>query len=112
MNLVEDPTNWRQETEEESEPSTFPRSKGRVASPSLQYSASEEYVDAPTVEGGHENPALAKSYARLESVPVLHVRLTGTGMEVRDEWHDWFKMQREWMDNVAHDPENYFDDYL
>ena len=76
---------------------------------------------------GHENPLLAKSYAKLERALPLHGHVTSPQSNLgpegvgggaspldlgRDKWHDWFKMQREWMNKVEEDPENYFDDYL
>ncbi len=49
---------------------------------------------------------LARSYAHLAELgpPIEPGR--------RDKWHNWIKMQNEWMDRVETDPDNYFDDYL
>ena len=106
------------DTEDENEASlTFPRNRKHLslqqASLSLQYSNSEEQLDAHTspdthspVDGGHEDPKVTRSYARLAQAPVVYFP------QDRDKWRDWFKMQRDWLDNVQKDPENYFDDFL
>ncbi len=83
----------------------------------------------------HENPVLARSYAKLEralahgsgtsgfgaspGASVGPTSLGGTaasptgGVDLgKDKWHEWFRMQREWMKKVEEDPDNYFDDYL
>ena len=111
------------DTEDENEVSlSFSVNRQRLSlqhpSLSLQHSNSEEQIDAYTspdthspVDGGHENPKLAHSYARLAQAPVVYFP-QGPGAKDRDKWHDWFKMQRDWLDNVQNDPENYFDDFL
>lgn len=107
-----------QDTEEESEASsTFPRNRTRISlqQPSLQHSNSEEQVDAYTPmdtcpgDGGHKSPLLARSYARLAQASSVH---SPQAPGAKDKWHDWFKMQKEWLNNVEDDPENYFDDFL
>ena len=105
-----------QDTEEESEASsTFPRNRTHISlqQPSLQHSNSEEQVDAPMdtcpVDGGHKSPLLARSYARLAQASSGHFP---QAPGAKDRWHDWFKMQKEWLNNVEDDPENYFDDFL
>ena len=56
------------------------------------------------------NPHLAKSYMRLENAPFLHFKQQKAG--TKDKWHEWFHMQKDWMNNVEENPENYFDDNL
>lgn len=68
---------------------------------------SDDEVDSSDPKDKSNNPALAKSFARIERAPFVHFK-QGT----EDKWHNWFKMQKEWMNNVENDPENYFDDYL
>ena len=61
--------------------------------------------EEPEDQGGEEeNPILAESYARL-------ARAAGATPQ-RDRWHDWFKLQGEWLSHVEQDPDNYFDDLL
>lgn len=75
---------------------------------------------------------MARSYAKLERAVVHSTGASGPGTSLgagpaslgraasptgglelsRDKWHDWFKMQKEWLSKVEEDPENYFDDYL
>ena len=62
-------------------------------------------------------PALAKSWQRLENAQFVHFKppqqqQQGGGAAGRDKWHEWFQMQKNWMDNVEEDPDNYFDDNL
>ena len=115
---TEDTEQLSQDTEEESEASsTFPRARHRLSlqQPSLQHSNSEEQVDLYTpmdgcpMDGEHKSPLLARSYARLAQAPSVHFP---QAPGAKDKWHDWFKMQKEWLDNVEDDPENYFDDFL
>ena len=39
-------------------------------------------------------------------------RLVNAGGGEGDKWQDWFHVQRDWMNNVDENPENYFDDNL
>jgi len=55
-------------------------------------------------EGTHEHPLLQRSYARLAQAPVLY----SSGLGKEDKWHEWFRTQRDWMNNL--DQEDYFDD--
>ena len=66
-------------------------------------------------------PALAKSFQRLQSAQFVHFEPpqqqphqqgSRGGAPSRDKWHEWFQMQKKWMDNVEEDPDNYFDDNL
>lgn len=119
--LTED--NWHGQhsfdTEEESEPAPLPltpKPRLKSVSISIQRSTSQEEDNTPVTDV-HEHPLVTKSYARLAqtaaSTSGYGVGGAGIGGGVgRDKWHDWFKMQREWMDNVEQDTENYFDDYL
>ena len=112
------------DTDEESEPTPLPPTplpltpKLRSLS-TVQRSTCEE-IETPVTDV-HEHPLVTKSYARLAQTAAstsgygVGAAGVGTGVGVagvRDKWHDWFKMQREWMDNVERDEENYFDDYL
>lgn len=66
---------------------------------------SDDEVDIETHVSEREKN-LAQSYAKLAELgPPVDTRS-------RDKWHDWIKMQNEWMDKVETDPDNYFDDYL
>lgn len=58
------------------------------------------------------NPHLVQSYKRLESAPFLHFKQQGAGAGGKDKWHEWFVMQKDWMNNVEENPESYFDDNL
>ena len=108
------------DTEEESEPAPLPltpKPRLKSVSISIQRSISQEEADTPVTDV-HEHPLVTKSYARLAQTAASTsgyggVGAAGVGTGVgRDKWHDWFKMQQEWMDNVEQDTENYFDDYL
>ena len=55
-------------------------------------------------EGCHEHPLLQRSYARLAQAPVLY----SSGLGKEDKWHEWFRTQRDWMNNL--DKDDYFDD--
>lgn len=56
------------------------------------------------------DPHLVKSYMRLENAPFLHFKQQGAGG--KDKWHEWFSMQKDWMNNVQDNPDDYFDDNL
>ena len=65
------------------------------------------------------DPHLVKSYTRLETAPFLHFTqpgLLGGGATAAagggDKWHDWVSLQKDWMNKVEENPENYFDDFL
>ena len=58
-----------------------------------------------------QDPALAKSWIRLENAPYVHFKQQ-QGPGGKDKWHEWFQMQKDWLNNVEQDPENYFDDKL
>lgn len=77
--------------------------------PAFQESTTTNAADAKA-------PALAKSWQRLESAQYLHFKppqQQQAGAEpAQDKWHEWFQMQRDWMENVEEDPDNYFDDNL
>ena len=97
------------ETEDESDATNLPLvslSRGYLRSQPLEVKSDEE-LELDDLTDRATNPALAKSFTRLEKAPLVHFK-QGT----EDKWHDWFKMQKEWMNNVENDPENYFDDYL
>lgn len=55
------------------------------------------------------DPHLVKSYMRLESAPFLHFKQGAGG---KDKWHEWLSMQKDWMNNVQDNPDDYFDDNL
>ena len=116
MSMAEDDwhTQHSFDTEEESEPTPLPLTPKLRSLSTVQRSTSEE-IETP-VSDVHEHPLVTKSYARLAqtaaSTSGYGVGAAGLGTRVGDKWHDWFKMQREWMDNVERDEENYFDDYL
>ena len=80
--------------------STLPHSKSE-----------EESVDFQSLDSTQQdNSLLMKSYMKLESAPFLHFQQQGAGG--KDKWHEWFQMQKDWMNNVEEDPDNYFDDNL
>lgn len=58
------------------------------------------------------DPALAKSWIRLESAPCVHFKQQGGATGGKDKWHDWLQMQKDWLSKVEQDPDNYFDDNL
>ena len=80
---------------EDEEPGSQPASKPRLPS------SPEEPDDSVTPQGGGD---LARSYARL-------AKMAGP-TPPRDRWHDWFRLQGEWLSHIEEDPDNYFDDLL
>lgn len=56
------------------------------------------------------DPHLVKSYMRLENSPFLHFKQQPPGG--KDKWHEWVMMQKDWMNNVEENPDDYFDDNL
>lgn len=111
MISIADDSGWRNQqsmdTEDESDTLVFSSMSRRLltAHSFLQSTSVEDSVDSPATDG-HENPLIARSYAKLQA------QGGGLGVGTKDKWHNWFKMQREWLDNVEQDTENYFDDYL
>lgn len=83
----------------------------------------EEALEMQTLTSDLErlhHPVLLKSYARLESAPFLHFSKQqhgqggggGGGGASEDKWHKWVNMQKDWMNNVEENPDDYFDDNL
>ena len=82
-------------------------SYNHLRSHAYQQNKSDDETDVPSESHVSEKDrTLARSYAKLAKLgpPV------DTG--AKDKWHDWFRMQSEWMDKVETDPDNYFDDGL
>lgn len=88
---------------------------------SIHHSRSEEEaLEMQTLTSDLErldHPVLLKSYARLESAPFLHFSKQqhgqgGGGGASEDKWHKWVNMQKDWMNNVEENPDDYFDDNL
>lgn len=100
------------ETEDENDILMSNSALGRLYSPysplrSQAQSKSDDETDLPgNSHVSEQNRSLARSYAKLAKL--------GPPVDVgsKDRWHDWFKMQSEWMEKVETDPENYFDDFL
>ena len=64
-------------------------------------------------EGDHETPEeklVTQSYARLAQMSLTPFTHGGGGARGEDRWHDWFKMQRQWSEQVEGNNQNYFDD--
>ena len=59
----------------------------------------------------HEERLVTQSYARLARISLTPFT-QGGGAGGEDRWHDWFRMQRQWSEQVEGDNQNYFDDGL
>ena len=86
-------------------------------SPSLP--TSEDLPEPPAREtredqqASHEEMLVAQSYSRLAQMSLTpFTQGGGGGAGGEDRWHDWFRMQREWSENVDSSHQNYFDDCL
>ncbi|CAI8036576.1 Sodium leak channel non-selective protein [Geodia barretti] len=86
-----------------------------LGSPSLP--TSEEFPEPPPREtredqqASHEERLVTQSYSRLAQMSLTPFT-QGGGARGEDRWHDWFRMQREWSENVDSSHQNYFDDCL
>ncbi len=98
------------ESDEDMEPLKESRNLGKHLSRSEEEIMEAQSLDTP--RDRLHDPLLAKSYTRLESAPFFHFKQPGAGPGGKDKWHDWFEMQKDWMNNVEEDPVNYFDDNL
>lgn len=83
---------------------TLPHSRSEEEGASAELPARDADLDRL------HNPHLVKSYMRLESAPFVHFKQQSSGG--KDKWHEWFHMQKDWMNNVEENPENFFDDNL
>jgi hypothetical protein len=88
-----------------------------LGSPSLP--TSEDLPEPPAREtredqqASHEEMLVAQSYSRLAQMSLTpFTQGGGGGAGGEDRWHDWFRMQREWSENVDSSHQNYFDDCL
>ena len=83
------------------------------SSPSLPTSEDlpEPPAEARDDHQSREEKLVAQSYSRLAQMSLTPFT-QGGGAGGEDHWHDWFKMQREWNEQVDSSKQNYFDDGL
>ena len=85
---------------------------------SVPHKVEEEDAEMRTLDSDLDrlhDPHLVKSYTRLESAPFLHFNQPSQGggaPEGGDKWHEWVSLQKDWMNKVEENPDNYFDDCL
>ena len=63
-------------------------------------------------ETTEDQELVAQSYSRLAQISLTPFIQGGGGAGGEDRWHEWFRMQREWSENVDSSNHNYFDDGL
>lgn len=92
----------------------------QVIGPTLPKKTEEGVLWPPLIEDGGLDVTPEESddedLETAESVNLVdesYERLTSAGGGGEgDKWQEWFHMQRDWMNNVDENPENYFDDNL
>ena len=88
----------------------FNSSPSLPTSEDLPEPPSETQVDDHHHESNEEK-LVAQSYARLARISLTPFT-QGGGAGGEDRWHDWFRMQRQWGEQVDGANQNYFDDGL
>ena len=87
----------------------FPRSPSLPTSEDLPEPPQETREDHQS----QEERLVAQSYSRLAQMSLTSFSQGGGGgAGGEDRWHDWFRMQREWSENLDSSNQNYFDDGL
>ena len=82
-------------------------------SPSLP--TSEDFPEPPPEAGddqqSREERLISESYSKLAQISLTPFT-PGAGAGRTDQWHEWFRMQQNWAQQVESAKQNYFDDCL
>ena len=101
------------EEDDDDDDAVFPEAFHRI--PILSVSHEEECEEAYEAGlTGDKQALLKQSYAKLMAKAKPHYSSSlhsgSIDEEHKDKWHDWIKMQKDWMNNL--DKDGYFDDGL